>query len=330
MRYHSTTAATQLLITGMVEIASRSVGPTSGALGDIHRIAIDILHVIGEEHRIHSLRQSPTSSYPSMSPPVSATTVRMQPIRGRGRGSRRDDGRAGRQPRRSMHPPETMLAPSTSSTPFAPEASTLPPSPLPSPSPGPSPLGHVVSDTTLPSPIFPTTEATIPDVTIPETTPLSTSLPSPLPSLEETTTPHVTSPSSLISPLLKSTIPDVIAPATITADVIIPSPISPLLDATISDITIPEITPPSTTLPSPTRLPIETTMHHTLTHVTQLDVCPPRRHRGPRRRRVLPPSAPSQPIHTETWQIAQIDSTEMSLYHRRPQRKRKTPSCGTH
>ncbi|XP_034693538.1 polyvinylalcohol dehydrogenase-like [Vitis riparia] len=68
-------------------------------------------------------------------------------------------------------------------------------------------------------------------------------------------------------------------------------------------------------------------MHHTLTHVTQLDVCPPRRRRGPRRRRVLPPSAPSQPIHTETWQIAQIDSTEMSLYHRRPQRKRKTPSC---
>ena len=65
-------------------------------------------------------------------------------------------------------------------------------------------------------------------------------------------------------------------------------------------------------------------MHHTLTHVTQLDVCPPRRHRGPprrhrgpprrhrgpcrrrgpRRRRVLPPSSPSQPIHIETWQIA--------------------------
>ncbi|RVW50294.1 Serine/threonine-protein phosphatase 7 long form-like [Vitis vinifera] len=60
MRYHSTAAAaSQLLITGMVEIASRSAG----------------------------LLQSPTSSYPSMSPPVSATTVRMQPIRGRGRGS---------------------------------------------------------------------------------------------------------------------------------------------------------------------------------------------------------------------------------------------------
>ncbi|RVW72697.1 hypothetical protein CK203_056753 [Vitis vinifera] len=82
MRYHSTAATIQLLITSMVEIASRSVGPTSSALGDIHWIAIDILHVIEEEHRIHSVRQSPTSSYPSMRPLVSATTVKMQPIRG--------------------------------------------------------------------------------------------------------------------------------------------------------------------------------------------------------------------------------------------------------
>ncbi|KAL6314485.1 hypothetical protein AAG906_025970 [Vitis piasezkii] len=206
-------------------------------ISDIHRIAIDILHVIGEDHRIH--------------------------FAPRGRDSRRDGGRA---------------------------------------------------DTTLPSPVFPPTEATIPNVTTLETTPLSTNLPSPLPCLEETTTPHVTSPSSLISPLLEPTILDVIAPTTTTVDVILPSPISPLLDATISDITIPEINPPSTTLPSPPPLPIETTM----------------RRRGPRRRRVLPPSAPSQPIHTETCQIAQIDSTKMSLYHRRPQRKRKTLSCGTH
>ena len=40
----------------MVEIASRSVGLTSGALGDIHHIAIDILHVIGEDHHIHFAR----------------------------------------------------------------------------------------------------------------------------------------------------------------------------------------------------------------------------------------------------------------------------------
>ncbi|RVW16828.1 hypothetical protein CK203_098173 [Vitis vinifera] len=242
--------------------------PTLGALGDIHRIAIDILHVIGKDHRIHSSRQSPTSSYPSMRPPMSATTVRMQPIRGQGRDSRRDDGRGGQQPRRSMHPLETMLAPSTSSIQFAPEASTLSPSPLPSPSPNPSLLEHVVSYTTVPSHVFPPTEATIPDVTIPETTPLSTNLPSPLPCLEKTTTPHVTLPSSLISHFLEPTISDVIAPATTIVDVILPSPISPLLDATISDITILEIVSPSTTLPSLTPLPIETTMHHTLTHVT--------------------------------------------------------------
>ena len=66
----------------MVEIASRFAGPTLVALGDIHQITIDILHVIGEEHSIHSVRQSPTSSYPSMRPLVSATTVKMQPIRG--------------------------------------------------------------------------------------------------------------------------------------------------------------------------------------------------------------------------------------------------------
>ena len=40
----------------MVKIANRSIGPTSGALGDIHQIAIDIKHVIGEDHRIHFAR----------------------------------------------------------------------------------------------------------------------------------------------------------------------------------------------------------------------------------------------------------------------------------
>ena len=48
----------------MVEIASRSAGPTLGALGDIHQIAIDILHVIGEEHRIHSLRRLHHHTHP--------------------------------------------------------------------------------------------------------------------------------------------------------------------------------------------------------------------------------------------------------------------------
>ena len=76
----------------MVDIASQSAKPTSGALGDIHRISFDILHVIGEEHRIHLVHHLPTSSYPSMRPPVSAATIRMQPIRGQGRDSKRDGG----------------------------------------------------------------------------------------------------------------------------------------------------------------------------------------------------------------------------------------------
>ena len=40
----------------MVEITSRFAGPASSALGDIHWIAIDILHVIGEDHHIHFSR----------------------------------------------------------------------------------------------------------------------------------------------------------------------------------------------------------------------------------------------------------------------------------
>ena len=79
----------------MVEIASRSVGPTSSALGDIHWISIDILHVIREEHCIHSVRQLLTSSDQSMRPLVSATIVRMQPIRGRRKCGKRDGGRVG-------------------------------------------------------------------------------------------------------------------------------------------------------------------------------------------------------------------------------------------
>ena len=72
----------------MVEIASRSVRATLSALGNIHQIVIDILHVIREEHHIHLVYESFTSSNPSMKPLVLATTVRMQPIRGQGRGSR--------------------------------------------------------------------------------------------------------------------------------------------------------------------------------------------------------------------------------------------------
>ena len=45
----------------MVKNASRFGGATSGELSDIHRIATNILHVIGEEHHICSVHESSTS-----------------------------------------------------------------------------------------------------------------------------------------------------------------------------------------------------------------------------------------------------------------------------
>ncbi|KAL6328516.1 hypothetical protein AAG906_038711 [Vitis piasezkii] len=75
-------------------------------------------------------------------------------------------------------------------------------------------------------------------------------------------------------------------------------------------------------------------------HAARLHVRVPRGHRAPRVRRVLPPSVPSistahvddvsQSIEMETFQIAQMDTTNMAIYRRCSQRKRKIPSCGTH
>ncbi|RVW51518.1 hypothetical protein CK203_066856 [Vitis vinifera] len=61
----------------------------SNDLEETHRIVIDVLRVIGEDHRIHSTHEPSTSSRPSMRPPSLITLVRVSPIRGRGRGGRR-------------------------------------------------------------------------------------------------------------------------------------------------------------------------------------------------------------------------------------------------
>ena len=82
----------------MADIASRSRGATIGLVYDLHHIARSVLHKIGEEHRIAGYDQEASSSHgPSIRPPVSSTPVRMQPIRGRGRGGvdRRGHGRDG-------------------------------------------------------------------------------------------------------------------------------------------------------------------------------------------------------------------------------------------
>ena len=71
----------------MADIASRSCGATIGLVYDLHHIAISVLHLIEEEHHIarHD-QEASTSRGPSIRPLVSSTLVRMQPIRGRGRG----------------------------------------------------------------------------------------------------------------------------------------------------------------------------------------------------------------------------------------------------
>ena len=70
----------------MADIASRSRGATIGLLYDLHHIVRSVLHQIREEHRIACYDQETfTSHEPSIRPPTSSTTIRMQPIQGRGR-----------------------------------------------------------------------------------------------------------------------------------------------------------------------------------------------------------------------------------------------------
>ena len=78
----------------MADIASRSRYAINGLVCDIHHISRSVLHQIGKEHRITGYDQEASTSHgPSIRPPVSSTPVRMQPIRGRGRGKRRVDRR---------------------------------------------------------------------------------------------------------------------------------------------------------------------------------------------------------------------------------------------
>ena len=97
------------------DIASRSCGATIRLVYDLHHIARSVLHQIGEEHRIarHD-QEASTSRGPSIRPPVSSTQVRMQPIRGRGRG---------RVDRRGRGTSEPTLPPLSSTPIFAPDSS---------------------------------------------------------------------------------------------------------------------------------------------------------------------------------------------------------------
>ena len=133
----------------MVDIASRSGGATLGLVYDIHHIATSILWLIGEEHRICTCDEETSTSYgPSIRSPMSPTVIRMYPIRGHGRARRFID--------------ETMLPPSTSSTLFAPEASTSPSSTAPHVIPLSlmSPPSPPLEATCLPSSMSPVVDTT--------------------------------------------------------------------------------------------------------------------------------------------------------------------------
>ena len=83
----------------MVDIATISHGASSGLLYDIHHIARLVLRLIGEDHCITAQEEEASMSHgPSIIPPTSSTTVRIQQIRGRGRG--KDGGRGRGRPGR--------------------------------------------------------------------------------------------------------------------------------------------------------------------------------------------------------------------------------------
>ena len=68
-------------------IVSCSHGATISLVYDLHHIVRLVLHWIGEEHRITGYEQEASISHgPSIRLPASSTQLRVQPIRGRGRG----------------------------------------------------------------------------------------------------------------------------------------------------------------------------------------------------------------------------------------------------
>ena len=254
----------------LIQITVVSQMAISNDLEETHRIAIDVLRAIGEDHRVHSTHEPSTSSGSSMRPSSLITPVRVPPIRGRGRGGRRAGHR---------HVPlaSTLVQPS-----HPPVTSTFP---LFQPS------------ASLESPLSP------PDVSIPAYSPRP-----------ETTIPSTLTP---VQPSISLDAPPPIAES------IAPPPVT-------ESIAPPPVTESIAPLP----------FLQGTAHAARLHVRVPRGHRAPRVRRVLPPSVPSnltahvddvsQSIEMETFQIAQMDTTNMAIYRRCSQRKRKIPSCGTH
>ena len=226
----------------------------SNDLEETRQININVLHAIGEDHRIHSTHESSTSLGPFMRPPSLITPIKVPPIRGRGRGDRQVGHR---------HVPlaSTLVQPS-----HPPVTSTFP---LFQPS------------TSLELPLSPPDVSILAHSSQPKTTISSTLTPvKPSISLDLPFFSHVTSIQTFSPPS-----PPPLSP---------PSHPSILLDApppVIESIAPPPVTEsiaPPPVIKSIAHLPF---LQETA-HVTRLHIRVPRGHRAPRVRQVLPPSVP--------------------------------------
>ena len=147
----------------LIQITVISQMAISDDLEETHRITINVLRAIGEDHRVHSTQEPSTSSGPSMRPPSLIMPVRVPPIRGWGRGGRR----AGQQHVsltstlvQPSHPPVTSTFPLFQSSAllesplFPPDVSILAHSSRPKTT-KPSTLTPIESSISLDLPFFP-------------------------------------------------------------------------------------------------------------------------------------------------------------------------------
>ena len=278
----------------MVDIASCSRYATTSLVYDLHHIARSVLYQIGEGHRIAGYDQEASTSHgSSIRPPLSSTSVCMQPIRGRGRGRgrRRVDHRGrGQDGEGGRGTPEPTLP-----------TSIPPPPPPPPPHTYPSPEIFIPShiDTSPSIPPHTYTSPSIPPHTytshsIPPDT--YTSLPYPL------------------SPELK--------PTSITVDITfsshpLSSPTLPPIGNTILDL-VSELGSLPTRRPRAPR--IRRVIHPSAPSVPSTPSAP------------SAPSAISAPSALSApFEIARDPIAQQAVYSkRRPKRNIKTSSCGTH
>ena len=133
---------------------------------NLHHIVRSVLHQIGEVHHIAGYNQEASTSHgPSIRPLVSSTPVRMQSIRGRGRG-RVDRGGHGQDGGRG-HGRDGEGGHGTLEPTFP---TSIPPPPPPPPHTYPSPEIFIPPQTYTSPSIHPNTYTSLPSPVLPEPT----------------------------------------------------------------------------------------------------------------------------------------------------------------